>query len=86
MKSIRRLYFYLVAFISIEVVTWGLVSLLRSMVNDTISGGAEALAGALALIMVGLWRVRRLDVLGTSRDRGLPLTPRRHDGRSAFFQ
>lgn len=54
MKSIRRLYFYLVAFISIEVVVWGLVSLLRSMVNDTISGGAEALAGALALIMVGL--------------------------------
>ena len=54
MKSIRRLYFYLVAFISIEVVVWGLVSLLRSMVNDTISGGAEALAGALALIMVGV--------------------------------
>lgn len=54
MKSIRRLYFYLVACISIEVVVWGLVSLLRSMVNDTISGGAEALAGALALIMVGV--------------------------------
>lgn len=54
MKSIRRLYFYLVAFISIEVVVWGLVSLLRSMVNDTISGGADALAQALALILVGL--------------------------------
>ncbi len=27
MKSIRRLYFYLVAFISIEVVLWGLVGL-----------------------------------------------------------
>ena len=54
MKSIRRLYFYLVAFISIEVVLWGLISLLRSVVNDTISGGADALAQALALILVGV--------------------------------
>ncbi|MFT3890338.1 MAG: DUF5671 domain-containing protein [Anaerolineales bacterium] len=54
MKSIRRLYFYLVAFISIEVVTWGLIGLLRSIVDDVVSGGAEALAQALALILVGL--------------------------------
>ena len=54
MKSIRRLYFYLVAFISIEVVLWGLVGLLRSIAEDTLSGGAEALALALALILVGL--------------------------------
>jgi hypothetical protein len=53
-KSIRRLYFYLVAFISIEVVLWGLVGLLRSVANDTISGGADALAQALALILVGV--------------------------------
>jgi hypothetical protein len=54
MKSIRRLYFYLVAFISIEVVLWGLVGLLRSIANDAISGGADALAQALALILVGV--------------------------------
>lgn len=54
MKSIRRLYFYLVAFISIEVVLWGLVGLLRSIAEDTISGGADALAQALALILVGV--------------------------------
>jgi hypothetical protein len=54
MKSIRRLYFYLVAFISIEVVLWGLVGLLRSVVDDTVSGGADALARALALILVGV--------------------------------
>jgi hypothetical protein len=54
MKSIRRLYFYLVAFISIEVVVWGLISLLRSVVDDTIAGGADALAQALALILVGV--------------------------------
>ena len=54
MKSIRRLYFYLVAIISIEVVVWGLISLLRSIVNQTVSGGAQALAQALALILVGV--------------------------------
>src|SRR5574339_572819 len=54
MKSIRRLYFYLVAFISIEVILWGLVGLLRSIVDETISGGADALAQALALILVGV--------------------------------
>ena len=54
MKSIRRLYFYLIAFISIEVVLWGLIGLLRSAVEDTVSGGADALAQALALILVGV--------------------------------
>lgn len=54
MKSIRRLYFYLVAFIAIEVVVWGLVNLLRSIVDQTVSGGADALAQALALILVGV--------------------------------
>jgi hypothetical protein len=54
MKSIRRLYFYLVAFISIEVVLWGLVGLLRSVVDRTVVGGADALARALALILVGV--------------------------------
>ena len=54
MKSIRRFYFYLVAFISIEIVLWGLVGLLRSVVDDTVSGGADALAQALALILVGV--------------------------------
>ena len=29
MKTIRRLYFYAVAAISIEVVMWGIISLLR---------------------------------------------------------
>ncbi len=54
MKSIRRLYFYLVAFISIEVIVWGLVGLLRSIVDHSISGSADALAQALALILVGV--------------------------------
>ncbi len=53
MKTVRRLYFYAVAFISIEVVVWGLISLLRSMVDETIGGQADILARALALIVVG---------------------------------
>jgi len=55
MKSIRRLYFYLVAFISVEVVLWGLILLLRSIFDDRVSsGGADNLAQALALILVGV--------------------------------
>src|SRR5512143_500665 len=54
MKTVRRLYFYAVALISIEVVLWGLINLLRSILNQTVGGAAEALARALALTLVGL--------------------------------
>lgn len=55
MRTIRRLYFYAVAFISLEVVLWGLIGLLRTTFSpDAIGGGAERLAQALALILVGV--------------------------------
>ena len=54
MKTVRRLYFYAVALISIEVVLWGLINLLRSIVSQTVGGTAEVLARALALTLVGL--------------------------------
>src|SRR5581483_313660 len=54
MKTVRRLYFYTVAFISLEVVLWGLIGLLRSIVDETVGGGAEVLARALSLILVGV--------------------------------
>ncbi len=55
MKTIRRLYFYLVAFISFEVVLWGLIGLIRSIVNpDLITNSAQTLAQALSLILVGV--------------------------------
>lgn len=53
MRTIRRLYFYLVAFISLEVVTWGLIGLLRSIVSSALVDMASALARALALVLVG---------------------------------
>jgi hypothetical protein len=55
MKTVRRLYFYAIAFISFEVVLWGLIGLIRSIVNpDLITDSAEALAIALSLILVGV--------------------------------
>jgi hypothetical protein len=55
MKTIRRLYFYLVAIISLEVVVWGVIGLLRSIIKGSdVVNGTEALAQALALIFVGV--------------------------------
>ncbi|MBT7070875.1 MAG: hypothetical protein HN855_14700 [Anaerolineae bacterium] len=53
MKKIRRIYVYLVAFISMEVLLWGLIGLARSIFSDTVGGGVDALAQALALVLVG---------------------------------
>ena len=72
MKSIRRLYFYLVAFISIEVVLWGLILLLRSMLDDKISGGVDDLAQALALILVGV-PIFLVHWLFAQRSTGVPI-------------
>lgn len=55
MKTIRRLYFYAVAMISIEVVLWGMIGLLRSIFStEDIVNSASSLAQALALILVGV--------------------------------
>lgn len=55
MHAIRRLYLYAVAFVSIEVVLWGLIGLVRSILaGEVIGGEATRLAGALSLILVGL--------------------------------
>ncbi len=55
MKTIRRLYFYAVAAISIEVVSWGIITLLRSIFNaNKVIEGTSTLAQALSLILVGV--------------------------------
>jgi hypothetical protein len=57
MRTVRRLYFYAVAFVSLEIVLWGLIGLGRSIVCPKVSmfcGGGAALAEALALILVGV--------------------------------
>jgi len=54
MRTIRRLYFYAVALISLEVVVWGLIGLLRSIFSSRLVNTAEVLAQALALVLVGV--------------------------------
>ncbi|HLE15024.1 MAG TPA: DUF5671 domain-containing protein [Anaerolineales bacterium] len=55
MAAIRRLYLYTTAFVSLEVVLWGTIGLVRSLfAGSEIGGEASRLAGALSLILVGL--------------------------------
>ena len=54
MRTIRRLYFYAVALISLEVVVWGLIGLLRSIFSSQLVNTAQVLAQALALVLVGV--------------------------------
>ena len=54
MRTLRRLYVYGISLISLEIVLWGLIGLLRTMVSRQAVGGTEQLAQALALILVGV--------------------------------
>ncbi|MBE0409499.1 MAG: hypothetical protein IBX69_07190, partial [Anaerolineales bacterium] len=55
MNTIKRFYIYAVAFISFEVVLWGLIELARSLVaGSEIASQASQLAAALSLILVGI--------------------------------
>jgi Domain of unknown function (DUF5671) len=55
MKTVRRLYFFAVAFISLEVVVWGVIGLLRSILNpDIVTDSAQRLAQAISLVLVGV--------------------------------
>jgi Domain of unknown function (DUF5671) len=55
MQTIRRLYLYAVTIVSVEVVTWGAIGLLRSILaGEEIGGSVSRLAGALSLILVGV--------------------------------
>lgn len=64
MKTIRRGYFYIVSLISLEVVTWAVIGLIRSIFDSsTIGSRSNELASALSLIVVGVvvfgihWRI-----------------------------
>ncbi len=53
MKTVRRLYLYGIAIVSLEVVIWGVIGLLRGLFAQTLSA-PEALLRALALVLVGV--------------------------------
>lgn len=55
MQTIRRVYRYLVAFISLEVMIWGIIQLARTTFSGEIIGStATQLASALSFIFVGI--------------------------------
>ncbi len=55
MQTIRRLYLYAVALVSMETVLWGVIGLARSILaGQEIGGQASRLASALSLILVGV--------------------------------
>ena len=54
MRTIRRLYFYAVALISLEIVLWGVIGLLRSIFSSRLVDIADVLAQALVFIPSGL--------------------------------
>ena len=56
MQTVRRLYFYAVAVVSLEIVIWGVIGLGRTLltINQVVGSPTSQLAGSLALIMVGL--------------------------------
>jgi len=54
MRTIRRLYFYAVTLISLEVVVWGVINLLRTIFSSQLVNTADVLAQALALVLVGV--------------------------------
>ena len=49
MRTVRRLYFYATAFVSLEVVLWGLVGLARSF----FCGRGNAICGTAAILAQG---------------------------------
>jgi hypothetical protein len=75
MSTVRRLYFYGLALISIEVVIWGVVGLLRTIVSGGLVGAGSLLASGLSLVLVGLpifyihWRTAQRDALRDPAER-----------------
>ena len=77
MRTIRRLYFYLVTLISLELVIWGIIALGRTIVDNLPGvGTGNLLAGGLSLVLVGVpiflihWRVVQRDALRDEEERG----------------
>lgn len=55
MKTIRRIYFYLVAAISVEVMVWGVINLLRSIIHaGIVTDSTQNLSMGLAQVVVSI--------------------------------
>ena len=76
MQTVRRLYFYAVAIVSLEVVIWGLIGLARTLFNrGDLGQPANQLANSLSLVVVGLpvflihWGAAQRDALRDPEER-----------------
>lgn len=75
MRTVRRLYFYLLALIGSQVLLWGAVNLLRTIVSQGLSVGVVSLATGLSLVLVGLpvfalhWIVAQRDAARDEEER-----------------
>jgi hypothetical protein len=54
MRTVRRLYFYILSLIGSQAVVWGAVSLLRNIIDEGLAGTVSSLATGLSLVLVGL--------------------------------
>ena len=54
MRTVRRLYVYLVTLISLELVVWGLINLLQNSLSAVPAAATNLLASGLSLVLVGL--------------------------------
>lgn len=75
MRFVRRLYFYLVALISVQVVIWGVITLIRDAILRGQLIGTSSLAVGLSLVLVGLpifflhWSVVQRDAVKDVEER-----------------
>ena len=76
MRTIRRLYFYLIALIGVETVIWGSIYLARTMVKTgVVVPQTSDMAGGFSLVLVGLpiflvhWLVAQRDAARDEEER-----------------
>jgi hypothetical protein len=54
MRTVRRLYIYVVTLISLELIVWGLINLLQTSLSSASRSATNLLASGLSLVLVGL--------------------------------
>src|SRR5512133_138180 len=75
MSTVRRLYFYGLSLISAEVIIWGMINLLRTVISNGLIGAGSLLATGLSLVLVGLpifwlhWRTVQRDAQRDQEER-----------------
>ncbi len=76
MRTIRRIYFYLVTFISVLTLVWGITNLLRSITDQQITGSQSSILSAgLAQVLVSIpifllhWFIVQKDAKKSEEDR-----------------